>query len=304
MSVAEIFYLHAIKFGDSGALTQLTDMTPAANLEEITEFSAGHPEPLFTGHGLAAPAKSFTTSQIATLLTLVGSDFVLNTSGSNTDLEYRRGANHGFRASGSVHRSFRATQGMLVLDRIQASQGQQATASARYLPTFDGTNDPLQPLGTVGLAATAQAAEQFTLGPVAINGSPLAGVRDVTVEFNPQTNPEAADGDEYNTYCDVETIMPVITIRGRALSAWGTVALDGLAVTSFAFWLRRRQPSKINYADGSSQHILIAGTTGTAGMVQTTGGGRNKTETELRVRLHSSDSSTASITAATAQAIS
>jgi len=302
MAIANWFYLKSLIFPSLTEITQITDATPAANMEPMQEFASGVPVPLYTGHAGGAPAIDFTTPQVKTLLDELGSGLVISTA-NYLDLHFDTGVQHGYRL-GSTGRRFRCPQALVYLLSIGADHGQQATARVRIVPTWDGSaNPPMQPLGTT-LAGTSTATEHFTLGPVKLDAAAIAGILGWTFDTNFNVQAEGSDGDPYPTAADVETIAPSLTLRTREMAIWDTVGMEGVAIASaLTFALRRRKPSKINYADVDLQHVVFTGAKGTIGMDNTSGNLSSKAETQLRALFHSVNSSTNPVTFGTSLAL-
>src|SRR4051812_18715044 len=85
MTTDIVYYPHAIHArrtddqSDVMQLTNLMDVEPANNFQDITEFAAGQVGPQFTGSHLASPDNRFTTHQLQTLFvtTIAGQYYVV-----------------------------------------------------------------------------------------------------------------------------------------------------------------------------------------------------------------------------------
>ena len=304
MAISNWYYLKSLVFPSGTEITQITDATPAANLEPMQEFASGVPVPLFTGHAGGSPAIDFTTPQIKTLLNELGGDFVIDTSAGNLDLDFDKGVQHGYRA-GANGRRFRCAQAMVYLLSIDATHNQRATARVRIVPTWDGSaNPPMQPLAAVTPGGTSVAEEHFTLGPVELNAAQILGVLGWTFDLNPTVTPEGSDGEPYPTAVDMETIAPSLTVRTRSADIWDTVTADGLAIATSLTWvLRRRERGGINYADTDLQHVVFTAAKGTLGMDNTSGSLSNKSETQLRAIFESASAAVMPVIFDTAAAL-
>jgi hypothetical protein len=298
------FFLHGLSLASGLTLTQLTDLGEGLNTEPARGWSAGHPHPMFTGIAAQAPAFPFTTQQLAGFLGACSMNGL--PQAGNCDLLFRAGKLNDSRVALATtsHQRVRATGGYLYWDQVGASGNSIAEATGHFVPTYDGTNAILVPTGSVAATGiTPQAAEQFKLGPVKINGTFLAGVQSWSLATNPQVAAEFASGVTWPGWCGLEATDPVLTVttlRKESLVDYGVL---GTAISSLVFYLRRIQIGAGPYGDGSSQHLKF---TAGGGMVVYDGsqsGGNTKATVTLMIRLHSTDPDVLPVTVATAQTI-
>jgi hypothetical protein len=293
MSVDTLHVLHAI-YKSGLSITQLSDGVANQTFNELIGMSAGHHYPLFTGILENKPEITFRSPQLRTLLTAFGISG-LDISGANTDLEWRKAVDLGARTaiSGANIRT-RLTQGLIYPRTITAQQGQVAEMDGRISVTWDGSNNPFVPAGAA-ITATPQAAEQFTLGPCKINGTWVAGVKEVTIDTGAQLFEELADGDLYPTFAGIMEHNPIsVTIRTHVATNWTTYGVTtGTALTAFLGYLRRIQADLGPYGTGSSQHIKFAGDYGIVLGTSGRGGGNQPVSTELRILFRQDDYSAA-----------
>jgi hypothetical protein len=304
MSVDSLHYLHGLNLAGGTFLSQLEDTTPASVTQMLTGYAAGHPQPLFQAVASQKPEIAFTTPQLATLLAATG---IFGTAlEGNTDLYYKAGVRGGYRvaAASEAHQRFRAVRSFLYPTRISVSHQQVAQASCRIKLLYDGSNSPLVALGSLALAGTPTAAEQYTLGPVEVNGVTFDGEQSLELDFSPQIDEVGDQGDIWDSWCSGATINPTLTFRSTKLETWATYGLVGSAITSLRFWLKRKQPDAANYADGSSQHIrFVLNGGGVLVPQQTSAGGNRFAETGVMIAPRSTDSTVNVFTIATAVAI-
>lgn len=299
-----VFFLHGLALASGLTLTQLTDLSEGLNSEMVRGYSAGHPHPMFTGLSAQAPAFPFTTRQLAGFLGACSMNGL--PQAGNCDLLFRKGKLNDAREalSGTVHQRVRATGGFLHWDQVGASGNPPAEASGRFIPTYDGTNAILVPTGSVAAdSITPQAAEQFKLGPVKINGTFLAGLQSWSLSTNPTVVPEFAAGNVWPGWCGLDETDPILTLTTRRKESLVDYGVLGTAISSLVFYLRRIQIGAGPYGDGSSQHLKF---TAGGGMVIYDGsqsGGNQKATPTIMIRLHSTDPAVLPVTVATAQTI-
>lgn len=300
MSMSTLHVLHAIYLPGGNAVTQLSDGVATNQFNELIGMSAGHHIPLFTGILENKPEITFRSSQLRTLLNALGFSGLDTSSGGNADLEWRKAQDLGtrFAFAGANNIRTRLTQGLLYWRTITAEQGQVAEMDCRLCVTWDGTNLPMVPTGSVALNATPSAAEQFTVGPVKINGSFVNGVKGITIESGAQLYEELSDGDTYTTFAGIMEHNPVVaTIRTREATNWTAYGISpGTALSAFIGYFKRVTPDGVVYAAGSAQHIKLTNDYGIVLGPSGRGGNNNPIDTELRVLLRANSATTNPLT--------
>lgn len=259
MATSNVFYLHALQL-NSTVITQLTDLTGGFNFDDLAEFSAGQTAPQYSGSIFSTPDISFSTSQLASLLGDIDTAGVsVSIAAGNADLYYKKGTAYGTRVADITTQHVRgrmATNAMVYWNSVRASQGGIAELQARVLPAWDGSNAPLAYTSGVALAGTSQAAEQFTLGPIDLNGTTY---KPIDVEFSTNVTPEevADSGEPYPTYVGISQTSPSFTFRTRDTSIIASIGATGAALTSFEVYFRRLNQSGIAVADATTSHAKL-----------------------------------------------
>lgn len=302
---ANLYVVHGLLLPSAAFLSELTSGSLTAGIAPISVVPAGFPQPLALHTGAQRPMVNFTTAQLATLFGATGV-YGYDTSGGNTDFFCKAASDLGVRVADATtsHLRFRATQGLLNWLSIEASQDGVATATCRYLPTYDGTNAPLVAAGTMALSGTPSGEECFGMGPVYHNGSIIPNVTGWSLDLGISFYEIAADGEPFLTYVGVKEIAPVLTLRGVRAANFVTYTLGGTAInTSLNAYLRRRTADGGFYADGSSQHIKIAATNGLILPDTIQGGGNEPLEDSLRIMLRPASASAQAIAITTATTV-
>lgn len=304
MSSTGISYPHAITLPSGGPITQITECSPAFNLEDLELTSAGQTSPQFTGAHQAKHDLNFSCREIATVLGACDVEAIMKDfSSDNVDLYYKRGSSSGLRvadATASHLRGRMEDNAVLVWESIRVRQGETAEIRARLFPIWDGTNVPLVFTGSVALSGTSAAAEAFTLGPAKINGTFLPSLIEMEWNNNIQYEEVFSNGDAYMTYAGVRHYSPVITLRTRDATAIATYGQQ-TAISSFSQFLRRKSASGFNVSDATETNI---GFTASSGTIRARGVSGMDAMTEITVHLTKPNATSAPFAVDTTAAIS
>ena len=290
MAVSTVSVLHGINWNGSTFISQITNSRTSPGIQEIVTHAAGAPQPMFAGNMKQQPVISFDSTQIKSLLDLTGSG--LAASSGNSDLYYRLTTNRGDRVAAATtsHTRLRVAQACMLIERISARDGSEATASGMVYPVFDGTNEPIVPAGSMALAGTPTSAEHFTVGPININGSAIAGVQDVTINLGINLTVLTGDGEMYPTFVGVGSYSPVITARVPTLS-WTTLGLNGISDDAVVFL--RKVGALTRAANNATTHISFTIASSKISIDDTAAGDNDPAYTTIRIVPISSDGMTA-----------
>jgi len=301
---SNLYVVHGMLLPSTTFLSQIQNGSISVGIQEITVTPAGFPQPMAVHTGAIRPSITFTTPQI---LSLLGQTGVYGYAASgNTDFYCKATADLGVRVADATtsHIRLRATEGLLNWLSIDAQQDGVATASCRFVPTYDGTNAPLVAAGSVALSGTPSGSECFSMGPVYHNSSALSGVTGWSLDLGISFHEVPSDGEPYLTYVGVREIAPVLTLRGVRAANLVTYSMGGLAVTSqLNCYLRRKTADGGFYADGSSQHIEFAGTNGIILPSSASGGGNEAINDEVRILLRPASASAQALAITTSTTI-
>lgn len=283
MPVQGVFYLHGIVNGGT-FLSQLTSSRNSPGINQALSYAAGVPQPMFVGNMQQTPVETFDADQLRTVLNLCGIGLG-DLSGANTDLYYKKATPFGSRQADAslVHLRLRAADAALTWSRITAGQTGNASISCALTFPYDGTNEPVVPAGNVALAGSPSAAENFTVGPVWINGAQFTSVQEITIDSGLDLLVAFGEGELYPTFVGLRQSTPMITIRTLELP-WPTVGLNGLPLTSLSVYLRARN-STGRVANGTASHIKFAATAGIVTIEETSAGANRESGTTVKVAL-------------------
>lgn len=100
-----------------------------------------------------------------------------------------------------------------VLNRVEARQGQVATADFSIVPIYDGTHPPVLWNAPTDLTLlTLRNAPDFTLGYGYVQGSPYYSLQSFTLETNAELDRFAGDGEVWDSAVHLKQQAPVVTI--------------------------------------------------------------------------------------------
>ncbi|MHC4108845.1 MAG: hypothetical protein ACYSTY_12235 [Planctomycetota bacterium] len=311
MATAAVYYPHVIRVQTGGAaysdITQLTDVIPANNYQDLVEFASGQTAPQFVGSEGTTPDINFTSRQLKTVLDLIDTESVaMKPKAYPVDVHYKKGDEGGTRVADATAQHLRArmaaSTAMLYLMSISANQGASAELRARLLAIWDGTNNPVVWTGSLALAATSAATHTYTLGRVDLNGTDLAAVQSVDLQWNVTPEEVADSGEAFITYGGVAQFSPTLVITTRdtnAMVTYGATA-GGVTLTALECYFRKRDDNLINVADGTAEHIKI---TATSGLIKGRQASGLNGSTEIFVQLTKPNATTAPLIINTASAI-
>lgn len=290
MAVSNVFVLHGIAIGGDYFISQITNSRPSPAIETILARSAGFPEPLFVGNMGQKPMVSFDTTQVATILGLTGIGLA-DLTGYTVDLHYKLTTNRGSRVAdaSASHYRFRMANAVLACDRISVGHRTEASASCMLYNPYDGSNEPIVPLGSTSLAGTPTSSEHFVAGPVYFNGSEFAEVQDSTIDFGRSLIQAGSAGELYDTFIAEQELSPTVSVKGLGIP-WFGAGLNGTALTSMSVYLRKVATTG-RVANGTASHIKFAATAGIVYPEDASGGGNSPVVTSLRAQLIAPDAS-------------
>lgn len=295
MALTLISNLYAVKCG-STLLHQLADATLSSNVQDLIETPVGSTIPLFNAALQQRPDLSFGCNQVESLLTLFG---VAGGDAGITKLLGRKVVNKTGPAAvaGTVHYGWTASAAMGVINQITASNRQKAMAQVRVLFLKNGGTGALVYAGGVAVDAYTTAAENFVLGPIALNGATLEGTNDCTIAFNPMVVEPDDDFETEPVFAAVEKTQPVISFTTTDPGIWSQ---HNAALTSAKVNLIKLTNNGLRIADGSLEHILFEATSGRIVCEQVAG---SKQLTRVRLVCISADGTTAPVTATVDNAV-
>jgi len=206
-------------------------------------------------------APGWTTLNLANALGAIGvTGLSIGDLVTGLELYAQKNQEAGTRASGSTHRKFLFTEGIIVPRRLTCEHQGDASLEYEALVTYDGSNDPVQITESSALPGTITDSERFTMGGCTIGGKTFSGKQSLEIDFGVNARSEGGDSDIWDTFAWIQDIQPTVTLRGMD-PEWfkaTNVPLVGLAAThaNSTIYLRKRSATGF-VADGTEEHIAI-----------------------------------------------
>lgn len=305
MSASVLFVFHGVNT-PSSFYSQIENGKVMTGSDVIRAVPSGHFHTMFTAVKSQKPVIEFTTPQIATLLGEVGMTGA-STAAGNVDLYEKKASHLGTRvaATTTAHNRYRCAQTLFYCASISAPHQGIATAQARMIVAWDGTNEPIVPAGSVALAGTPSAAQHFGAGPVEIGGTALNGVQQVDVDFGIRFIEAGGESDIWDTFVAVAEIIPIFRIQTLTTTAFSAYGLDGTAISGdgVEIWLRKKNADGTNVPNGTAEHIKWTVSNGLIVPDDTAGGANNPNTTTLVVYPRADSATGDSVTLDTTAAI-
>jgi hypothetical protein len=258
-------------------------------VEHRAEATSGAVYPTHTSIVGIKPVADFSSYALQDCLDQVGiGGLSIATLASGLNMYAYKHADGGGRSTGSTHRKYNMTKGMIVPRRITCDHRGDAMIAYDVLPTWDGTNDPVTESDTEAVPNAPTDDERFTIGPVSIGGVTIDEIRGFELDFGMNVKTEGVDSDLYDTHVSIVEVVPILTLRGINVEWLKSTAIPrtGKAAThaNTSFYLRKRLQTEAGYvADATAQHIK--GTMAGLAWIEDafTGGGENPAECTLKL---------------------
>lgn len=196
-------------------------------------------------------------------------------------------------ASGSVHRKYAATVGVIVPGTLSVGHQGNAQITASIVPvSSDGASSALTMTNTNALPSVSNQADVYTIYSAAVNGTDLAGLEGVDIDFGCNVRTVGSNSDLFDVVAGVVSVTPTVTLRGVDLQTFSTAVADtgtSLTQSTTTIILRKRGAST-----ASLVHMKFT-CYGVAYLEQLADGSSSESEATVAVRygLCSSDGSAA-----------
>jgi hypothetical protein len=276
MTTERLFFPAGIKIG-SIYLGHVGEQSIEQQLEELTMTPAGDWAPNYTGSKKKAPEFAVESFDLVKALDLMTSEVMCaSVAGGNADLLYRAGQKAAFAygVATANHLVYRLQQdAVLYWESIQASQDDELKISLKLAAWYNSSNAILAALPSQTIDAPGTIVAPFTLGPIVINGTRITGVKSMSWSNGLTVTKEFDSGEAVPSAIFMRNAKPVIsfeTTDPHLVHTGPLISDDGEPVNSFAVYLRRRRPSKLNYDDGDAQHAKLHKTAALCGTAKWT----------------------------------
>lgn len=288
------------------ALNEISSTKWGTGIKSMIETPAGHTSPMFRSNQSQEPTVEFTCHEIGTLLDTLTTASGIAISSTPLVTYFKKASTTGNVARATAqHSTITVNLGCLYWNSINLQHNSRAEATCTIQTAYDGTNDPLVYATGVALSGNITGSEYFTLGPVSVNGSSIAGVVSAKIDANIDLEVMSSDGEVWPTFVGVRSVAPTVTITTKT-NVWGTHGLQGLALngsTGLVVFARKMSATS-RVANGTAQHIKFVGLNGTMIPTDTDGSDANTLGYSAKFELISSSDSVFPLTYSTGQTIS
>jgi hypothetical protein len=240
-------------------IDQVSGQSYSAGWAKNIKGSGGQLYPTFSNIMSGVPRMSLSTEAIAQFLTAASVDGLVLVTPRGFEM-YNQAIDDatGKRATGSNHEKIASVKTLIIPRRLTCSHGGIAKIDFDVFGiSSDGVTHPFTLTASVALPTVAGVVQQFTLGPIKINGTAYEGIQDFSIDFGVREAIKSANGLVYPTRGHFETIAPRVTIRTDDAAVLAALTLSGTAQSSTdtVLYLRKCSDTGIRVADATAEHI-------------------------------------------------
>jgi hypothetical protein len=264
-SLHTLYAVDACSATGGAMITGIRDFNVDTAITEALNGSDGLVDPTFVTIDSQMPVISFTSTDIATVLDVIGiSGLAIPITVELTDdyldaffMSKDEGATN---YATSVHTMLTVNKGLIIPRTINASNTPPATISCDVIATYDGTNDPVVIATSQALADGAGMTTNFVCGKVSLNGAAVTSIESITIDFGIKVNPQRGGGDVWPSFVTIWERIPSITFTTTDVSQLNTLTLPGVAqaATDSIVYLRKCSAGGARVANGTSEHISFS----------------------------------------------
>jgi len=263
--MADFYTLHSIDVDEEGGkdfeIDQIESFAcdPAIALM-VPPLAGGLVDQQFLAVQGAGPRMSFSSSAIAVCLTNLSiGGMAVATGGDNPGLDayFKLYSNKGTVSAGSDHLRLRMASGLVLPRTLNIPASGPAMLTAEIIPiSADGTTAPIVASAS-SLVGTPTQSLYHGLGPVKLNGTALAGISGVTIDFGITEQVLTPDGLLFPTHVHLISRRPSIRIDFSDVTALLDYGFSGTAqsATNSVIYLRKFAEGGSRVADGTAEHI-------------------------------------------------
>jgi len=182
---------------------------------------------------------------------------------SNLVLYAQKWADGGSRTSGSNHRKFTFSKGLLIPTRLTANHRDDAELECNALVvSADGSTAPITIAESQAVPAVTDDG-RHTIGPCKVGNITLTQIDGIGIDFGLDVLIEGSDSDVYDSIAVIREVRnPTITITTSDIDTLKAtmIPVGGIACTqaNTIVYLRKRQNQATLLATGTAEHIKFA----------------------------------------------
>ena len=255
------FGIYAVNIGATvlGGITQQN----VSNEESLgNEARSGEVYPRFTTLRSQDHKATFTTEDVATLLTMAPSAYLdISALSGGVKLFGQKWLGGSTQGPGSVHVRDALVQGILALRQLSCAQEGDAMLSAEAVAQWNGTDDPIARVINAAVPSPMTDSGRWGLGKITVGGIVLSYFTNLTVDFGIVIEATRKEHEPWPRIVTIREIKPTITIRGINLAQHdpGMIPLLGLSGThaNTILYLRKRKQHLTFETDGTAAHVKL-----------------------------------------------
>jgi hypothetical protein len=261
-------YLHHVcgpmKFLDSlppssaaVTISQVEGQTFNLGTEKNVKSSGGQIYATFSGILFQAPRFAGITEALGQFIASLGIEGKILTTGVELYNQLADSATGG-RASGTSHEKLKFVKCVVIPRQLSCSHKAIARLTFDVIGiSSDGTTHPCTLTSGVALPTIAGVSEQFTLGPLTINGTAYEGIQELTIDFGIREAMKSGGGDCYPKAVVFENIVQKITLRTDDKALLAALSVTALAQTSTdsVIYLAKCASNGTRVANATTEHI-------------------------------------------------
>ncbi len=242
--------------GAAVIVSQIEGQTFGLGNEKVVKSSGGQIYRTFTALMGQMPKFSGTTEAIAQFITALGIEGKVLATGVELYNQLVDVAT-GKRASGSAHEKLAFVKCLVVPRTLSCShKGIAKITFDIFGVSSDGIVHPCTLSSGVALPAIVGVTEQFTLGPIKINGTTYEGIQDLTIDFGLSEVLKSGGADIYTTLAYLAEIKPKITIKTDDDTILSALTLLGTASSSTTvLYLCKCNRNAVRVLNATAEHI-------------------------------------------------
>lgn len=249
-------------------------------IEQFSESTGSSYYPKFMAIQSKRGALSIQSPAIATVMGLLGTGQLLAVT--QADLWYAKLAATGY-ASGSVHKKLTINDGLLVLRRLGAQQGQAASAELDLFARWDGTNEPFAWTSSVALPSDTALDELYTVGPLKIASTQY---ETEGLEYSPNWEifREAHSGLAFPDFLAAMRARPELRVSTLDVALAQAYTNPSAVVEDPVVWFRKVTRNGNRVADATAEHVSLTFPSCMITAGRTTGNWGAQVGTEIMLR--------------------
>jgi hypothetical protein len=206
------------------------------------------------------PTLQFSSTAVSTALTASGLSGKALTAAAPLKWQFKKQTNNGGIASGSVHVTYAAQEGVLVPTRLTASQGQIASVDFEATLSQSGATECLTRTASQAALTADKEDEAYTIGGISINGTDYSGALELAVDFGCNVQAISGGGLVYPIHTSVMRIAPSATFTTLDEAVYGALTHEGARVTAISFTLRKVEKGERLEGDNDLTITIYDGT--------------------------------------------